>query len=493
MTRTVMLAGIGFGLTILGTPSVVTLGAAYSFTFKAFGGVGPFKFTETGSLPSGLTFTDNGNGTATLAGTTSAPGNYPIAVTLSDSARTTVTASYTLAVQALPLSLSGHIAGGPAGVAASGSYTASGGIAPYTFAVTSGTFPTTGGLSTAGAAQGNWSTAGNYSWQVTVTDSASVTTTLSDSCTNVVSLLLTGSYSNIYDNGDAGSTAGSLTISGGSGTYSNPRVTAGSLPTGLTPAISGSTLVLNGTTSAYGSFTATVAVDSSDGQTATKSVTIIVGDPNWSHVIALLHFDGTNGSTTMTDVRGHTFTASSCALSTAASKFGPSSLNVLAGGGGSGGSVINTSDVGNAIGAGDFTIRLWMNCSLVSPSNALGICTFDAGPVLGLYKTTDNKLKLYRNASSGYIITSDNVLPTTWTHIQWVRSSGTNYLFVDGTLQTTTAAGADSLTGKKIILCNENDSLAALGGYMDDFEALSYAVTTSSFTPPTRAYQNGGA
>ncbi len=37
--------------------------------------------TETGTLPAGVTFTDNGDGTATLAGTPTANGTYPITVT----------------------------------------------------------------------------------------------------------------------------------------------------------------------------------------------------------------------------------------------------------------------------------------------------------------------------------------------------------------------------------------------------------------------------
>ena len=39
--------------------------------------------TETGALPAGITFTDNGNGTATIAGTATSGtgGSYPITIT----------------------------------------------------------------------------------------------------------------------------------------------------------------------------------------------------------------------------------------------------------------------------------------------------------------------------------------------------------------------------------------------------------------------------
>ena len=50
-------------------------------------------------------------------------------------------------------------------------------------------------------------------------------------------------------------------------------------------------------------------------------------DPNFSSVTSLLHFDGVDASTTFTDVKGKTWTASGSAqLDTAQAKWGPSSL-----------------------------------------------------------------------------------------------------------------------------------------------------------------------
>jgi hypothetical protein len=39
------------------------------------------SLTRKGALPSGVTFTDNGNGTATISGVPSTGGNYPILIT----------------------------------------------------------------------------------------------------------------------------------------------------------------------------------------------------------------------------------------------------------------------------------------------------------------------------------------------------------------------------------------------------------------------------
>lgn len=73
-----------------------TVGTAGSFTVATTGSPTP-ALTETGTLPSGLTFTDNGNGTATIAGTPAAgtSGAHPITV---KAANLLSTASQTLSI-----------------------------------------------------------------------------------------------------------------------------------------------------------------------------------------------------------------------------------------------------------------------------------------------------------------------------------------------------------------------------------------------------------
>ena len=54
--------------------------------------------TESGALPSGVTFTDNKNGTATLSGTTTAAGTYPLTLTAANGVLPNATQSFTLTV-----------------------------------------------------------------------------------------------------------------------------------------------------------------------------------------------------------------------------------------------------------------------------------------------------------------------------------------------------------------------------------------------------------
>ena len=65
-------------------PAGGTLNSPYQFTFTvASGGFAPFKWTETGALPSGLSFSSS---TGALSGTPTAAGPFPIMVQVQDSA-----------------------------------------------------------------------------------------------------------------------------------------------------------------------------------------------------------------------------------------------------------------------------------------------------------------------------------------------------------------------------------------------------------------------
>src|SRR5580704_7900197 len=73
------------------------VGSPFSFTVTTTGFPTP-ALTETGSLPTGITFTDNGNGTATIAGTATpnSGGTYAISITANDGVGTPVTQPFSL-------------------------------------------------------------------------------------------------------------------------------------------------------------------------------------------------------------------------------------------------------------------------------------------------------------------------------------------------------------------------------------------------------------
>jgi IPT/TIG domain len=83
--------------------TTLTAGTPGSFTVTTTGSPAP-ALTESGTLPSGVTFTDNGDGTATLAGTPAAGtgGKYPLTITAHNGITPDATQSFTLTVDEAP-------------------------------------------------------------------------------------------------------------------------------------------------------------------------------------------------------------------------------------------------------------------------------------------------------------------------------------------------------------------------------------------------------
>jgi len=74
-----------------------TSGMAGSFTVTSTGNPVP-TFHEEGSLPSGVTFTDSGNGTATLGGTPTLTGTFPLQITANNGVSPNATQRFNLTV-----------------------------------------------------------------------------------------------------------------------------------------------------------------------------------------------------------------------------------------------------------------------------------------------------------------------------------------------------------------------------------------------------------
>jgi hypothetical protein len=82
-----------------GTLTAASYNTAYSQTFTPSGGVAPYTLSFTGTLPPGLTFTDNGNSTATVAGTPTNTGSFSFTVSATDANGCPGSANYTLHVR----------------------------------------------------------------------------------------------------------------------------------------------------------------------------------------------------------------------------------------------------------------------------------------------------------------------------------------------------------------------------------------------------------
>jgi hypothetical protein len=176
-----------FSLSILPAPLVITttsplppapVSAPLTVKFAVTGGVPPYTFGFTGSLPPGTSLMGNG----TLSGTPVATGTFAFRVAVADSSNPTRPSGiafkdFTLTITPPPLSISTtlRLAHGQVGVAYSAQFAAAGGVPPYTW--TGDGAPPGLSFSSGGLLSGTPTVTGQFSLIVTVTDSAGAKTT----------------------------------------------------------------------------------------------------------------------------------------------------------------------------------------------------------------------------------------------------------------------------------------------------------------------------
>jgi predicted outer membrane repeat protein len=175
-----MLSGPDHALFITGEVN----GVAFTAT-----GIPTPTLTKSGALPSGVTFTDNGDGSATIAGTAAAgtQGTYPVTITAANSESPDATLQFTLIVIA-PLTITTtSLPEGTAGSPYSATLAASGGTTPYHWSLTSGSLPAGLSLTSAGEIGGTITApGGDYVFTVTLTDATDPAQTASKQLTIAV-------------------------------------------------------------------------------------------------------------------------------------------------------------------------------------------------------------------------------------------------------------------------------------------------------------------
>jgi len=214
----------------------------------------------------------------------------------------------------------------------------------------------------------------------------------------------------------------------------------------------------------------------------------MAGDANYNSVSLLLHGNGSDGSTTVTDnsPSPKTVTAvGNARIRTAQSKFGGSSLYCD-------GSGDYFSLTGVSFGTGVFTVEGWVYIVATDKTNAL-IDTRNTDITTSgflLYVRSTNKLTV--GTGNPFVATEGATTVTTgWHHFALVRTGGNFYTYLDGVLEAT-VANAATLSSTSWRIGNTWDASANGEVYIDDLRVTSgVARYTSNFTPPERAFQDG--
>jgi sugar lactone lactonase YvrE len=223
-----------------------------------------------------------GTGTAAYSGdggpAAAAALNLPYTVQVDKAGNVYVADSGNNAIRVLnvnePLALAPKmLPGGTTGVAYSSALSATGGVLPYSWSVSSGTLPPGLTLSNAGAITGKPSTPGTFDFTVTVTDSVSSTAAQSLEIKVVAPLIISAATS--YQAVEGASYSQPLTATGGTPPYVW-SVVSGTLPNGLLLYSNG---VINGTSTTPGITYLAVQVTDSGNLTASQGLTIVVVYP----------------------------------------------------------------------------------------------------------------------------------------------------------------------------------------------------------------------
>jgi hypothetical protein len=247
-------------------------GTKGSFTVTSLG-FPAASLTESGALPSGVTFRDNKDGTATLSGTPNAAGTFSLSLTASNSVGS-ATQSFTLAINQTPAITSATVATFNAG--ASGAFTVSATGSPAPSLMEKGTLPT--GVSFVDNKNGTASLSGtpasgslgSFSISFTASNSAGSSTqdfTLTVNQTPAITSAVSASFQL--------GVAASFTVT--TAGFPTPTLTAkGTLPAGTVFADNGNgTASLSGTPSQAGAFRITINANSTAGS-ASQTFTLNV-------------------------------------------------------------------------------------------------------------------------------------------------------------------------------------------------------------------------
>ncbi len=259
-------------ITTLPLLPTATPGIPYSVSLSATGGVPPYTWTTTGTLPPGLSLSTSG----LISGTPASAGNFTFTVQVSDTATPPQVANrtFTLIVGSAVSIITSTLPNGAVNKSYSVTLVGSGGAQPYTW-TPSGAVPQGLNLSVDGTLSGTPTSAGTFNFTVTLTDASAAPQSVSKTITVTIQPQLTINTSGTLPLAVVGAFYSQLMDATGP----SPlvwSVISGIAPPGLTLTSSGA---LAGTPVVGGTFDFTVQAAGGDPlQTATKALRVVVND-----------------------------------------------------------------------------------------------------------------------------------------------------------------------------------------------------------------------
>ena len=470
-----------------GASTTFTVGTAGSFTVTTTGFPTP-SLSETGALPTGVTFVDNGNGTATLAGTPAAAmgGTYTLSIKAHNGIGTDATQSFTLTVDQAPAITSGSSTTFSVGGAGTFSVTTTGFPTPSlskTGTLPSGVTFTDNGNGTATlAGTPAAGTAGTYSITITASNGVGSNATQTFTLTVDTAPVITSASNTTFTVGSAGTFTVTTT-----GTPTPSITGTGALPTGVTFTDNGNgTATLAGTPAADtgGTYSLSIKAQNGVGTNATQAFTLTVDQaPVITSANNTAYTVGTAGTFTVTTT-GYPEPA---LIETGAL---PSGVTFTDNGNGIA-TVAGTPAAGTA---GTYPITLTANNGVGSNGTQTFTLTVNPAPVaVGITTTSPLTAATQGTAYSVNVTANGGVTPYAWTLATGSNlpagltlTSGTPFATISGTptatgtfqftlkvtdstkptAQTATATFLVTVTGSSVFACTTPVNLTLCGTYV---------------------------
>jgi hypothetical protein len=220
-----------------------------------------------------------------------------------------------------------------------------------------------------------------------------------------------------------------------------------------------------------------------------------VTDPHWDNVVLALPFDGTDGSTTITDISSTPKTVTvvgNAHIEADQSKFGGTSAYFD----GTGDYLTIPTSTDFNFGSGDSTVECWIKTATTLQYQSIvarGIAWTAGSWILLINNTVSGGEVAVYSASGGdlLVFTSGvSVIDNNWHHIAWVRNGTVHLLFVDGIIRGTATLSytiAD-ISATLAIAQDLNFAGRDYAGYIDDLRITKgIARYTADFIPPIRS------
>lgn len=236
--------------------------------------------------------------------------------------------------------------------------------------------------------------------------------------------------------------------------------------------------------------------------------TMLARDVNWDKVTSLVHFDGTEGSRTVQDVRSSniwTVTGSNSKLTTVDPKFGTASFDT--GNADSGVATVGYVSCANRnlfnFASENFTVECWVkirkkahfgvlfsNRFVSSDNSSVIIQEISGGGAWRMAVTTTAGWEAVVDSSVLYPIDQ-------WQHIALVRNGNSLRLYQNGVVICDYPSLTNPIVNfsQDIFIGANGDGGMPLQGFIDEFRVTKgVARYTAPFTPPTKAFaENQGA